>query len=95
MKSPMADCRVAIDGVTIVDDRSPEWRLPIGLSTGDWASADLRLRLNRQPVLNRQSTLNRQSPIGGLPIVGRQSVDRRSSIVIPSIGSRHSPIGND
>ena len=47
------------------------------------------------PIANRQSPIaNRQSSIGSPSIVNRQSVNRHSAFVTPSIGNLQSAIGN-
>jgi len=62
-----------------------EWRLAIdGLTSDECRSTQRRLLIG---------IANLQSPI--VPIINRHSSDRRSTIINPSIGNRHSPIANE
>ena len=78
------DCRVPIDGVAVVECRSAEWRL----SSADRRSGDCRMMSGNltigRSIDTRHSTVVRRSTIR----------DHQSTIASPSIGRRHSAIGN-
>jgi hypothetical protein len=85
----VGDCRLTIDGSTIGDRRSTDWRLTI--ASGDWrltiASAVIVVIGLIPAIPAIPATANAKSTIVNPSI-------RKSPIVTPSIGIRQPAIGN-